>query len=105
MLPHLLNVGHLEVINRELQLVSETHVAVGSRMPGVRVARPYDFVNRINILQEGRDSLQAVSQFGGNRKQIHSAALLKISELRDLQSIEHHLPANTPRAQSRRLPV
>ena len=37
--------------------------------------------------------------------QIHSAALLKISELRDLEAIEHYLPAHAPRTARRPLPV
>src|SRR6185437_13219495 len=37
--------------------------------------------------------------------QIHSAALLKISELRDLKPIEHHLPSHAPCPARRPLPI
>jgi hypothetical protein len=37
--------------------------------------------------------------------QIRSAALLKVSELRNLKAVEHHLPANSPGPQRGRLPV
>ncbi len=40
-----------------------------------------------------------------DRIEIESAALLEVSELRDLQAIQHHLPTNAPRTQRRRLPV
>ena len=37
--------------------------------------------------------------------EIDATALLEVSELRDLQAVEHHLPADAPRAQRRRFPV
>ena len=37
--------------------------------------------------------------------EVHASALLEIGELGDLQTVEHHLPADTPRAKSRRFPV
>ena len=49
--------------------------------------------------------LQSVGELGRDQIQIDPAALLEISELGDLQAIQHHLPADAPGAQRGRFPV
>src|ERR1035437_2089994 len=62
-------------------------------------------VNRIHILQKRaqcarvRTSAQPKSETNPRR------SLLKVGELRDLQPVEHDLPAHAPRAQRRRFPI
>src|SRR5437016_13137526 len=99
MLPCSFNIRQLEVVDGKLQFIREAHVAVCCRPFALRVASPYDVVNRIYVLQKSGDALEAIGQLHGNRIQINSAALLEICELRDFEAIEHDLPANTPRAQ------
>ena len=48
---------------------------------------------------------KSVRQFRTDRIEVHAAALLEVGELRDLQAIEHHLPADAPRSQRRRFPI
>ena len=105
MLPGLLHVGNFKVVHRELQFVGVAHVAILHRVAGPRIARPYNVVDRVHILQECSDALEAVRQLNGNWEQIHAAALLEVSELRDFEAVEHHLPAHAPRAQRGRFPV
>ena len=97
--PEALDVGHLEVVDGELQLVGQAHFGV------LHARRPFDVIHAIDVLQERDNALQAVGDFGRNQVQIDAAALLEIGELRDLQPIQHHLPADAPRAQRGRFPV
>src|SRR5439155_6739654 len=62
-------------------------------------------VHAIGDLQERRQALQPVGQLGRNQVQVHASALLEISKLRDLQAIQHHLPADAPGSQRGRFPV
>ena len=55
--------------------------------------------------RKAHQPLEPVGDLRGNQIQIDAAALLEVRELRDLQSVEHHLPADAPRAERRRLPV
>ena len=84
---------------------AKPHVAVFHHASRLRIARPHDVINRIDILQERCDALESIRQFSADRKQIDAAALLEVSELRDLQAVEHDLPAHAPCAQSRSFPV
>ena len=52
-----------------------------------------------------RDPFEPIGQFRRNRGQLETAGLLKVGELRNFQTVEHHLPADTPGAQRRRFPV
>ena len=38
-------------------------------------------------------------------REVDAAGLLEVRELRDLHPVEEHLPADSPRAERRRLPV
>jgi hypothetical protein len=45
------------------------------------------------------------SPYVRDRREVYTADLLEIRELADLQPIKHHLPADAPGAEGRRLPV
>ena len=49
--------------------------------------------------------LEAVGELGRDRRQVDAADLLEVGELRDLEAVEQHLPADAPGAERRRLPV
>src|SRR5690348_10994757 len=59
----------------------------------------------VDVLQKCGNSLDAVCQLARNRIQVHPAGLLKISELRDFETVEENLPANAPCAERRRFPI
>ena len=88
-----------EHVLRLLDLLAQPHVAV------LHAGRPLEVVHAVDALQHHRDPLEAVGQLGGDRRQLDAAGLLEVGELRDLQAVEHHLPADAPRAERRRLPV
>ena len=95
------NVRHLKIVNRHLQLVCQPDLSIFGFVACLRVSRPNNVVDRVHILEERRNTLESICQFGGNWEQINSATLLEISELRNFQSVEHHLPANAPGTESR----
>src|SRR5690242_327105 len=104
MLPRLLHVGSLEVVHRKLQLILQADLAVLYR-PSIRANDPRDVIDRIYILEKRSDSLQSIGQLSRDWIEIDTAALLEVRELRNLQPVEHYLPADAPRAQRRRLPI
>ena len=67
--------------------------------------RPLEIEDAVDALQHHRDALEAVGQLRRDRRQLHAARLLEVRELRNLLAVEHHLPADAPRAERRRLPV
>ncbi len=67
--------------------------------------RPLEVVDAVDPLQDHRDALEAVGELGRDRRELQAAGLLKVGELRDLHAVEHHLPADAPGAERRRLPV
>ncbi len=94
------DVGDLEVVLRELVLVLPAH------LPVVHTVRhPADVVDRLLQAEEHRDALEAVGELAGDRGELDASGLLEVGELRDLHAVEHHLPADAPRAQGRCLPV
>ncbi len=97
--PQAVDIRHLEVVNRKLQLVGEAHVGV------FHALGPLDVVNAFDALQERDQPLQTVSDFGRHQIQIDAAALLEVGELRDLLAVQHHLPADAPGAERGRFPV
>src|SRR5204862_4984618 len=92
-------------VNGELQFIGKTHVTILHDVTRIRIARPYDLVNRIHILQKCSDTFEPVRELRGNRQEVNPTTLLEIGELCDLESVEHHLPSNAPRAQRGSLPV
>ena len=105
MRPETIHIGIFEVIDRVLQFLGQSHIAIGDRSAGIRIARPDHIVDRIHILHEGAQTLEPISQLSADGVQIETAALLEVSELGDLHPIHHHLPAHAPRAHSRPFPV
>jgi hypothetical protein len=69
------------------------------------VLRPSHIEDIVHALQIRGDAIEPVSEFHRNRIEINSAALLKVSELRDLEPIEKNLPPDSPRAERRRFPI
>jgi len=98
-LPQRRDVRHLEVVNRKLQLVGAPHIGIG------KAWCPFDVVHAVGSLQECHQALHAVGQFGGHQVQVHTATLLEVGELRNLQAVHHHLPADAPGAERGRFPV
>src|SRR6266404_7835148 len=92
-------VAAVETVHGKLLLLGEPDV------PVALVLGPAQIVNALDSLEERADALQPVGQLHRNGVEVDSPALLKVGELRNLQSIEKHLPADTPGAQRRRLPV
>jgi hypothetical protein len=56
-------------------------------------------------LQVHRDALDAVGELARDRLAVDAADLLEVGELRDLQAVDPHLPAEAPRAEGGGLPV
>jgi len=104
-LPQRAHIRIIEPIRRVLLLLGQTNLPICHATPGIRLNCPNNVVDRIHILQKPRDPLQPIRNLAADRVKIHPAALLKVSELRNLQPIEHHLPAHAPRAARRPLPV
>ena len=89
----------IERVLRLLDLLAHPDVAV------CLAAAPLHVEHVVDLLQEHRDAFHAVGDLAGDRRQVHAAHLLEIGELRDLGSVQHHLPADAPGAERRRLPV
>jgi hypothetical protein len=82
-----------------LHLLAVPHGAV------LHVGAPFEVVDAVDALQRHRDPFQPVGELGGDRRQLDAARLLEVGELRDLEAVEQHLPADSPGAEGRRLPV
>jgi len=87
------------LIDGDLELFDSTHVSVGEGLV------PHHVVHRLDAGQEHGDTLQAVGDLRGNRREVDASRLLKVGELRDLHSVHHNLPADTPGPERGRLPV
>src|SRR5712691_8687696 len=94
-----IDVGDFEVILRELVLILPAHRPVSES------GAPFDVEDRSLPRQEHRQTLDAVRQLSRDRREINSAGLLEVRELRDLHSVEQDLPTDAPRAERRRFPV
>ncbi len=105
MLPSFLHISHFKVVHRKLQFIRQPHVSILHHAARLRIARPHDVVNRIDILQESADAFQPICKLRRNREQIQTAALLEVSKLCDLQPVEHDLPTHAPRTQRGGFPV
>src|ERR1035441_2448973 len=93
------DVGQFEIVDRKLLFILEAHIVIAD------ARRPLDIVDAFDILEEFDDALQAVGQLGRDQVEVDAAALLEVSELGYFETIQHHLPADSPGAQSWRLPV
>ncbi|KPW22529.1 Uncharacterized protein ALO83_04865 [Pseudomonas cannabina pv. alisalensis] len=97
------DVGVFEVVGRLLHLVLVEHIAVGHFAE--RAVSPDQIVDRVHALLVHRQTLEAVSDFAGDRVALQAADLLEVGELRDFHAVEPDFPAQPPGAQSRRFPV
>jgi hypothetical protein len=88
-----------EDVFRLLDLLAQPHLTI------FHARRPFEIVDVVHLLQRHRDAFEAVGDLAGNRLQVDAADLLKVGELRDLEAVEHHLPADAPRAQRGRFPI
>src|ERR1700675_158415 len=70
-------VAAIEAVLRELLLLGQTDIAVGL------VRRPSKIVDALHALEEGKNALEPVSQFHGDRVKVDPPALLEVSELGD----------------------
>src|SRR5713226_6854914 len=92
-------IAAVEAVHRKLLLLRQPDVSV------TLVLGPAQIVDALNPLQKRADALQPVSQLDRDRIQVDSAALLEVSELRNLEPVEQYLPADPPGTERRRLPV
>ena len=92
-------IAAIEAVFRKLLLLHQANVPISF------VLGPPKVVNALDALKERADAFETVGELHGDRVKINSAALLKVGELCDFQTIQKHLPSNTPRSQGGRLPV
>ena len=104
LLTHHFDVGDLKVVSAELALVLQEHVAVGHGRAVGQIA-PHQVVDRVDALGVHGDTLQAIGDLDGHGVDLDAAHLLEVRKLRDLHAIEPDLPAKTPGAERRALPV
>ena len=104
LLTHHLDVGDLKVIGTELALVLEEHVAIGHGRAVGQVA-PHQVVDGVDALRIHGDTLQAIGDLDRHGVDLDAAHLLEVRKLRDLHAVEPDLPAKTPGAERRTLPV
>src|SRR5262245_48821060 len=67
--------------------------------PNLRVldaTAPLQIEDVVDTLQKHRDALESIGDFTGDGREVHSADLLEVRELRDLEAVEQHLPPDTP---------
>src|SRR5216683_790186 len=105
MFPCLVHVSGFKVVDGKLKLVLKTHFTIGDGLARFGIARPDNVINAVYVLKKGANAFESVGQLGADGIQVNPAALLEISKLRDLQTIEHYLPAHAPSTKSWRFPV
>src|SRR5262249_10526495 len=91
--------AEVERVLRLLHFLAETYFGV------LHTRRPLDVVDAVDFLQHHRDALEAVGELRRNRRELDAAGLLEVRELRDLEAVEEHLPADSPRAERGGFPV
>jgi hypothetical protein len=104
-LPEAGDVGVVEAVGRELLLFMQADVAVGELGTRDRIAGPDDVEDRVEVLDELGEALEAVGDLAGDGVEVHAAALLEVGELGDLLAVEHDLPADAPGTADGPLPV
>src|SRR6516165_10254207 len=97
-------IREFEVIRRELPLGTAEHLTVGDAV-GARRTVIVEIEEALDTLNEHRQSLDAIGEFGRYRVAIDPANLLEVGELADLHAIKPDLPTEPPRPQSGALPV
>src|SRR5229473_4613555 len=92
-------VAAVKTVFRKLLLLHQADVAVSL------VRRPAQIVDALHALKKCANALEAVGELDGDGIEIDASALLEVSELGDLKTVEQNLPADAPGAQGRRFPV
>src|SRR5881296_3872213 len=92
-------IGDLEVVARELDLLPVPHLAVSQS------GAPLQIVDAVDARDERGDAFEPVGYLDADRVQIQPCGLLEVGELRDLQAVEQDLPPDSPCPERRRLPV
>jgi hypothetical protein len=82
-----------------LHLTAMMNIAIGNTF------HPGDFEDAVHALDKHGQPLQSVGNFSGNRPAVDTAALLEVSKLGNLHSIQPDFPAQSPGAQCGRFPV
>ena len=75
------------------------HITIG------HIIRPRDVIDVLHALNIHGKTLKPIGDLHGDGLYILTADLLEVRELRDLHPVQPDLPAKSPRAQRRRLPV
>src|SRR5260370_1110900 len=83
----------------KLLLLHQTYVAVSLDRG------PAEVVDTLHALKKSANAFEAVGEFDGDGVEVDAAALLEVGELGDLETVEQDLPADPPRAESRRFPI
>ena len=94
-----LRVGGFEVVGA---------LALFKRQPDVAIAAlaiPLQLPKALHVLEIHGQTLEAVGDLNRDGLAIEAAALLEVGELGHLHAIKPHLPADTPGAECRGLPV
>src|SRR5215471_3150591 len=97
-------IGELEIVSGELSLSALEDIAVSHPLSAGRTV-VIEIKDAFDALNKHREPFGPVGQLRRNRVAIDAADLLKIGELADLHPVEPNLPAETPSAQSRALPI
>ena len=104
LLTHHLDVSDLKVVGAKLALVLQEHVAIGHGRAIGQIA-PHQVVDGVDALGVHGDTLQTIGDLDRHRVDLDAAHLLEVRKLRDLHAVEPDLPAKTPGAERRALPV
>src|SRR5260370_4291563 len=92
-------IAAIKAVFGKLLLLHQTYVAVSL------VRGPAEVVDTLHALKKSANAFEAVGEFDGDGVEVDAAALLEVGELGDLETVEQDLPADPPRAESRRFPI
>src|SRR6266852_4046108 len=87
-------VAAVKTVFGKLLLLHQADVAVSF------VRGPTQIVDALHALKKRANALEAVSELHGDGIEIDASALLEVSELGDLKTVEQNLPADAPGAQA-----
>src|SRR5258708_22022662 len=85
-------IAAIKAVFGKLLLLHQTDIAVSL------VRGPAEIVDTLHALEKRANALEPVGKFNGNGVEVDAAALLEVSELGDLETVEQDLPSDAPRA-------
>ena len=100
----LIRVRRLEIIARVFLFCLQEHIFVAHARRAL-AAVEVQLHDAVDTLQVAGQAFESVSEFSGHRRALHSGDLLEIGELRDLHPVAPALPAQSPGAKGRALPI